>query len=304
MRNFTLSMIAVLICSMAFGQKAPLKQGIELTNPISNTSKSPQWLGTMEAEYVVPFPANMYLGMALTSTHIANGNKITKIKFMVEDGNALQGSPAAYAGYNNKNFTLCIFKNLEPDEYGDILITGLTPVYTQPISVADFDEEEEFELTPPYTFTNETNVIIALKCLGKTTVLFADEDDNYTGPSTYYSVVDNGDTYLIESYLNDAQPGETPDYHFYPMTMQVYVDDSGSGVSDITAPTFKVYPNPSTGVVNISVNEVSTVTVYDVTGKLINTAHVNAGEVYTFTQTTAGMYFVNVNGSVRKVVVK
>ena len=75
------------------------------------------------------------------------------------------------------------------------------------------------------------------------------------------------------------------------------------GIADITIDSFSIFPNPSKGEVNVSVTENSTVKVYDVTGKLVNTANVTAGETFTFKQPT-GMYFVNVNGKVQKVVIE
>ena len=76
------------------------------------------------------------------------------------------------------------------------------------------------------------------------------------------------------------------------------------GINEESISTFRVYPNPSKGEVNVRVVENSTINVYDVTGKLINTGKANAGETYTFTQTTTGMYFVNVNGKVQKIVIE
>lgn len=64
-----------------------------------------------------------------------------------------------------------------------------------------------------------------------------------------------------------------------------------------------VYPNPSTGLVNVTSNENGDINIYDITGKLVNNNTINAGETVTF-DLSAGMYFVNVNGNTTKVVVE
>lgn len=67
--------------------------------------------------------------------------------------------------------------------------------------------------------------------------------------------------------------------------------------------TVSIYPNPSTGLVNVTSNENGDINIYDITGKLVNNNTINAGETVTF-DLSAGMYFVNVNGNSTKVVVE
>ena len=68
----------------------------------------------------------------------------------------------------------------------------------------------------------------------------------------------------------------------------------------------QVYPNPSNGVVNVSVTENSTVKVLDVLGRVLDVYTVNGNSVLNFTQ-AAGFYFIQVesNGkiSTHKVVI-
>ena len=65
------------------------------------------------------------------------------------------------------------------------------------------------------------------------------------------------------------------------------------GISDKTTESLRIYPNPSTGLVNIVVSEKSDINVYDVTGKLVDIFKVNANEIKSFSQ-SAGMYFVQI----------
>lgn len=64
-----------------------------------------------------------------------------------------------------------------------------------------------------------------------------------------------------------------------------------------------IYPNPSTGLVNISVSEFSNVEIYDITGKMIDNFSINANETHSFTQ-SAGMYIVKINNEVQKIVIE
>ncbi|MDR2009642.1 MAG: choice-of-anchor J domain-containing protein [Bacteroidales bacterium] len=94
---------------------------------------------------------------------------------------------------------------------------------------------------------------------------------------------------------------------FYIKIDDVKVDYKVGITPALTDNEVSVYPNPSNGQVNVLVSEKSTVQVYDVTGKLIETHNVNAGSEVSFTQ-SAGMYFVKVennNGvSTHKVIIE
>lgn len=74
-------------------------------------------------------------------------------------------------------------------------------------------------------------------------------------------------------------------------------------INENVVSSVSIYPNPSTGLVNVTSNENGDINIYDITGKLVNNNTINAGETVTF-DLSAGMYFVNVNGNSTKVVVE
>lgn len=53
--------------------------------------------------------------------------------------------------------------------------------------------------------------------------------------------------------------------------------DGTMGLNDLTAQTLNIYPNPSNGIFNVSLEKKSTVEVFDVTGKMIHKSSANAG---------------------------
>ncbi len=79
--------------------------------------------------------------------------------------------------------------------------------------------------------------------------------------------------------------------------------EGGISIEENVVSSVSVYPNPSTGLVNVTSNENGDINIYDITGKLVNNNTINAGETVTF-DLSAGMYFVNVNGNSTKVVVE
>jgi hypothetical protein len=68
------------------------------------------------------------------------------------------------------------------------------------------------------------------------------------------------------------------------------------GIDDIGNNNVKIYPNPSTGLVNISVTESSNIIVSDIAGKIVDKFQVNAETTINFTQ-SAGVYFVKVESA-------
>ena len=104
-----------------------------------------------------------------------------------------------------------------------------------------------------------------------------------------------------------AVPSDVIDRYEVPITWSFATGDK-LGVTEIDKNEVKIYPNPSTGDVNVMVTENSTVKVFELTGKLIKTyEHVTEGVVLNFTL-PSGVYFVQVetDNSVRinKMVVK
>ena len=311
MKNFTLLMIAVFMCSMVFGQYVP-KQGYlpnnkNVTTQELNDSKASGWYGyqnTAGMVYDVPEGYSYYM----VGSAFAQNGQIEKIKFFhyvgdVEDsqGNFLYETTCT-------NYTIEIYVNPTLNaivEGAELYATYIgAPIFTQTLTVPESENEKYIEVTlsEPYPIPPSTTYWIGIKCNNGRGVCLQNPASAVKYKNQYYLVADFTSTLgAIVLMVNDFGTQQESKYNQFGMAF--YVND-GSGVSNITTPTFKVYPNPSTDVFNVFVQETSIVNVYDVTGKLVNTAHVNAGEVYTFNQTTAGMYFVNVNGRVQKVVIE
>lgn len=101
-------------------------------------------------------------------------------------------------------------------------------------------------------------------------------------------------------------PFDIIDRYELPISWSFATGDKLS-VSEIDNNEIKIYPNPSTGDVNVSVTENSVVKVFELTGKIIRTEeYVAAGSVLNFTL-SSGIYFIQVetvNGvKINKIVV-
>ena len=68
------------------------------------------------------------------------------------------------------------------------------------------------------------------------------------------------------------------------------------GISTVSKDDILIYPNPSTGLINIRVSENSSVQIFDLTGRIIETGHIEANATLTFTQ-SAGIYFIKVESN-------
>lgn len=69
-------------------------------------------------------------------------------------------------------------------------------------------------------------------------------------------------------------------------------DNSVLDIDDLeTKENIIIFPNPSTGIVNIISTEYTLISIFDITGKIVAQYSVNANEDFSFTQ-TAGMYIV------------
>jgi hypothetical protein len=65
------------------------------------------------------------------------------------------------------------------------------------------------------------------------------------------------------------------------------------GVTQVEKNTVDIYPNPSTGLVNITVTEKSNITVFDVTGRTLDNFSIGANSSVQFTQ-SSGVYIIQV----------
>ncbi len=73
-----------------------------------------------------------------------------------------------------------------------------------------------------------------------------------------------------------------------------YIEDPYTEIAKETSHiNVNIYPNPSTGLVNINVDENSTVRILDISGRVIDTHKVNANQTINFTQ-SKGMYIIQV----------
>ena len=81
------------------------------------------------------------------------------------------------------------------------------------------------------------------------------------------------------------------------------------GIEDFTQLSFKLYPNPSDGILNIAVQETVSVEVYDLTGKLVYTKNnINNNAQLDLTFLHSGIYLAKVTGQessvTQKIVIK
>ncbi len=85
----------------------------------------------------------------------------------------------------------------------------------------------------------------------------------------------------------------------------VNVQGSNSGINENNASSIALYPNPTTGILNITAEDVNSVEVYDITGRVVMMR--GAENTIDMSELEAGVYFVNVataNGSAVQRVVK
>ncbi|HYD91497.1 MAG TPA: T9SS type A sorting domain-containing protein, partial [Flavobacterium sp.] len=81
------------------------------------------------------------------------------------------------------------------------------------------------------------------------------------------------------------------------------------GTEDVEADTFAVYPNPTSGVLNFNTQEPVSVTVTDLSGKVVFTAKdINNGDAVNLGSLQTGMYIAKINGAtserVEKIMIK
>ena len=122
-----------------------------------------------------------------------------------------------------------------------------------------------------------------------------------------YSVVADGGAPIDPCAV--ASFGETEDY-----TVNIITGGgSGVGIEENVLSAASIYPNPTTNLLNVDLSQVSeevqSVSILDVTGKVIQTTAVNAAKIVNFdlTAIASGLYYVRIvsrTNSIIKQIVK
>lgn len=120
-----------------------------------------------------------------------------------------------------------------------------------------------------------------------------------TSWATYTGVIPADAKYLMINYNTN--------YQYYLVIDDLRIEanhEEPSSIEDAVAGSVAVFPNPTTGIVNIAAEGLTNVKVYDVTGRVVmNTVESS----FDISELEAGVYFVNVatvNGSAVKRIVK
>ena len=96
-------------------------------------------------------------------------------------------------------------------------------------------------------------------------------------------------------YNADAELGE-PTYVKFTV--------NGDGVVEVLSNEFTVSPNPAKSTVNINLNGNAQVKIYDMTGRCVKDVNVMGSTTINVEDLNKGIYFVNVNGKVQKLVIE
>ena len=270
------------------------------------------WYGNSQIdteEPVLSTTQNLIIIRPESYGNFAQGDKITHVKFRTRK---------RVPGYNNSSFVIKVFRNptfsatLDSGQCETSSVRG-RPIYSENYTISNFDIDQIVPLSTPYVITNEP-FWIGLQSSGGTL---------YKARRTCVNNIPDGSAPLIDSlnihYLNGMTDGQTCpalvlnqngstwsqceiEYYF-----QFFVELGKDGIEQpetTQAPTVKVYPNPTTGLVNFS-QEVRHVEVYDNTGRRVLTAD-NVSSV-NLHQMHKGLYTLRIvteNGTIVRKVVK
>lgn len=160
------------------------------------------------------------------------------------------------------------------------------------------------------TFTGTRRILSYIP--GTNTIVATSADPASQGTSVS---VDNGTSWTnIESaeqrganaFLN-LTTGWCAGFSTDPLTDGVYKLTGQLGISNVAQTTFKVYPNPATSIVTISVTDVDSynLSVTDLTGKIVMTKSLNGIEnTLDISNLATGAYFFNLSAGDKNEVVK
>ena len=96
-------------------------------------------------------------------------------------------------------------------------------------------------------------------------------------------------------YNADAELGE-PTYVRFTV--------GGDGVVEVLSDEFTVSPNPAKSTVNVNLNGNAQVRIFDMTGRCVKEVNATDNTTINIEDLNKGVYFVNVNGKVEKLVVE
>lgn len=131
---------------------------------------------------------------------------------------------------------------------------------------------------------------------------------------TQYSESDDANFYVF--YNLDIQAGLALDAdtqtEYVDNTVMMYYNDrnfnggqfpedpSLDGIADVEneASSMKVYPNPTSDIVNIQIEGAATVNVYNVLGQLVDTFQVNGSDSFSVASYSAGIYFITADNGI------
>ncbi|MBO5849067.1 MAG: T9SS type A sorting domain-containing protein, partial [Bacteroidales bacterium] len=81
-------------------------------------------------------------------------------------------------------------------------------------------------------------------------------------------------------------------------------DDDDEGINEISGNKFTVSPNPAKSTVNVNVNGNAQVRIFDMTGRCVKEVNAIGNTTINVEDLNKGIYFVNVNGKVEKLVIE
>jgi len=250
-------------------------------------------LGTVNTIFVTPTSATAY---TVTVTD-ANGcqspasQTVTVINTPSPSGPSAQTfcfsgnvSDLQANGQNIQWYNPLIGGGTTPLNPGDALVDGFAYQATQ--TVAGCESQDQFVVTVDIiTFSNGVNLN------GATLTAAA------TG-ATYQWMDCNGNNAAINGATAQTfTPAQNGNYAVV-ISVNGCSDTSACvaittvGLDDIKTELFRVYPNPASTVINVEMENVSTVRLFDVSGKLLK--EVNGASIYTIdiTDLTPGMYMI------------
>ena len=213
-------------------------------------------------ETVLATTQNMVIIRPESYGNFAPGDKITHLKFKTR---------VRYPGYNNANFTIKIFRNVN---YTQDLANGDCDTsqvlgrvaYNEMYQVTNPDIEQIVTLSTPYTITTAP-FWIALQTSGGTIYKARHTPIAQGGSPQVHYLGNFTDGHVCPAMTSDHQ--SEIEYYF-----QFMVELGKDGIDQPetkTIPEVKVYPNPTTGIVNFS-EEVRHVEAYDNMGRRVLSA--------------------------------